>query len=83
MPGVQGSKLPSAEQIGRYKEQVQRVLAHNNTLPEDALRRALVHNGQPTRMHKFFHKVLAGGLTRLLPPKSEGLVCLLSRPAKD
>ena len=54
------------KQTAQYRESMQRVLAHNNTLPEAALRRSLVHNGEPSRLHRFFKNVLAGGSTSLL-----------------
>ena len=36
------------------------MLAHNNSLPEDALRRSLVHSGNAERLQKLFKKVIAG-----------------------
>ncbi len=38
-------------------------MAHNNTLPEDALRRSLVHSGNGEKVQKLFRKVLAGAIT--------------------
>lgn len=46
---------------------LQRVAAHNNTLPENALRRSLVHSGPSGRMHKLFRKVLAGAISTWRP----------------
>ena len=37
-------------------------MAHNNTLPEDALRRSLVHSGNGDKVQKLFRKVLAGAI---------------------
>lgn len=54
------SKRPTPEQAERHRVNMRRVLAHNTTLPEDALRRSVVHNGDPERLQKLFGKVLAG-----------------------
>ena len=37
-------------------------MAHNSTLPEEALRRSLVHSGNREKMQKLFKKVLAGAI---------------------
>lgn len=58
---------PTAEETERCKRNIQTVLAHNNTLPEDALQRSLVHSGNAGRLQKLFKKVIAGAMA-IEPP---------------